>query len=195
MGSGSRGKGRGRPGVEGLSPADRLLWQRVTESAKPLTKDRLSRQAEADEGTAAPRPARRQTLPRAEAVPLAPRRPPEPELATGQAPGVAHRQLERLRRGLLPIEARLDLHGHRQEEAERELADFLVRAQAAGKRCVLVVTGRGVGKTERGVLRRMVPIWLNQPPNRGRLLAFAQAQPKHGGAGALYLLLKRRRDG
>jgi DNA-nicking Smr family endonuclease len=106
---------------------------------------------------------------------------------------VARRQAERLRRGLLPIEGRLDLHGHRQDEAERELADFLARAQAADKRCVLVVTGKGSGKAEAGVLRRMVPLWLNRPPNRARILAFAQAQPKDGGLGALYLLLKRRR--
>ena len=178
-----------------MSAADRLLWQRVTESTKPLAKAAPSRAAEADDAPAAPRPLRKRALPQAEPVPVTARRPAESELASGKAAGVAHRQLERLRRGLLPIEARLDLHGHRQDEAERELADFLARTQAAGKRCVLVVTGKGTGQTDRGVLRRMLPIWLNQPPNRSRLLAFAQAQPKDGGAGALYLLLKRHRDG
>jgi len=98
-----------------------------------------------------------------------------------------------MKRGRLPIEGRLDLHGHRQSEAHRELDAFLARAQVAGKRCVLIVTGKGVGKDEGGVLRRMVPRWLNEPANRARILAFDQAQPKDGGMGALYVLLKRRR--
>ena len=88
--------------------------------------------------------------------------------------------------------ARLDLHGHRQDEARQELAHFLAEAQAAGKRCVLVITGKGEGR-EGGVLRQSLAGWLNQAPNRARLVAFTAAQPKHGGHGAFYLLLKRPR--
>ncbi|HEX7970035.1 MAG TPA: Smr/MutS family protein, partial [Stellaceae bacterium] len=102
------------------------------------------------------------------------------------------RNAERLRRGELGIEARLDLHGMTQEEAHRALDDFLACAQHAGRRCVLVITGKG-GAGRGGILRSAVPRWLNEAPNRARLLAFAAAQPKHGGAGALYLLLRRRR--
>ena len=71
------------------------------------------------------------------------------------------------------------------------------------KRLVVVVTGKGNPKNDEnapwmasphGVLKQMVPRWLNQSPNRGRVLAFDYAQPKHGGMGALYVLLKRRRE-
>ena len=93
----------------------------------------------------------------------------------------------------MPIEGKLDLHGRTQAEAHRRLETFLANAQASGKRCVLVVTGRGLGKSAGGVLRTEVPRWLNQTPNRARVLAFDWAQPKHGGDGALYVLLRRNR--
>ena len=69
--------------------------------------------------------------------------------------------------------------------------EFISRAEAAGKRCVLVITGKGLASG--GVLRDQVPRWLNLPPNRGRVLAFDYARQQDGGAGALYVLLKRRR--
>ena len=103
----------------------------------------------------------------------------------------------RMKRGKLPVEGRLDLHGLTQNEAERALAAFLARSQARGHRCVLVITGKGGGARqggemrETGVLRRMVPIWLNAPANRARILAFDEAQSQHGGGGALYVLMKR----
>ena len=83
--------------------------------------------------------------------------------------------------------------------AERALAAFLTRSQERGHRCVLVITGKGGERRtddfERtGVLRRMVPHWLNRAPNRARVLAFDEARAQHGGAGALYVLLKRKRD-
>src|SRR5690606_40629743 len=71
-------------------------------------------------------------------------------------------------------------------------AGFLARSQALGRRCVLVVTGKGRGREESGVLRRQVPHWLNQPSLRARILAFDYARPEHGGMGALYLLLDRK---
>ena len=109
-------------------------------------------------------------------------------------PGVDRRSAERLRRGERRIDARLDLHGMTQDEAHRALDAFLARAEHAGWRCVLVITGKGrPGTSAGGVLRAAVPRWLNEAPHRARLLAIAAAQPKDGGAGALYLLLRRRR--
>ena len=93
----------------------------------------------------------------------------------------------------MPIEETIDLHGLTQRQAMRALGDFLAAAQEAGRRCVLVITGKGDTKDEGGVLRAMLPQWLNEPANRARILAFEVAQPKHGGAGALYVLLKRKR--
>lgn len=96
----------------------------------------------------------------------------------------------KLRRGNYPIDARLDLHGSTQAEAHVRLDSFLGGAQARGNRCVLVITGRALGRG--GTLRTMTPRWLDEAPNRARVLAFAQAQLHHGGDGALYVLLRRR---
>ncbi len=107
--------------------------------------------------------------------------------------GIDRANAERLKRGLHPIEARLDLHGMTQIEAHREVAHFVETAHRAGRRCVLVITGRGLGPDGPGVLKRAVPRWLAEAGLRRRILAVAAAQPRHGGAGALYLLLRRRR--
>jgi DNA-nicking Smr family endonuclease len=115
--------------------------------------------------------------------------PPSP--AAAERPRAAAVK-SKLRRGRLPIEGRLDLHGMTQAAAVDKLAAFIERAEAAGKRCVLVITGKGLASG--GILRDQVPRWLNQAPNRARVLAFDYAQPQHGGAGALYVLLKRRRE-
>ena len=102
--------------------------------------------------------------------------------------------MDRLKRGRIRPEATLDLHGKTRDEAHRILATFLARAQGDGRRCVIVVTGKGRIGEGGGVIRNEVPRWLNLAPNRGRILGFAQAQPRDGGAGALYVLLKRARS-
>jgi DNA-nicking Smr family endonuclease len=129
-------------------------------------------------------------------VPQPPPAPPPkpPELAPSRTAGVDKRLAERLKRGQLPIEAMLDLHGLTQEEAHRQLDGFLAQSARAGRRCVLIITGKGLWRTESGILREMVPRWLNEAPNRARVLAIAHAQPRHGGEGALYVLLKRKRE-
>jgi len=123
-----------------------------------------------------------------------PAKPALPEIKHGDAPGVDKSTARRLKRGQLPIEARLDLHGHRQAEAHRALEAFIVGQASAGRRCVLVITGKGAVSQGGGVLREMVPRWLNQSPNRERIISFTHATPADGGAGALYVLLKRRRS-
>ena len=111
----------------------------------------------------------------------------------GDITGLDRRTGQRFKRGQLQVEARLDLHGLTQAEARLELDGFLSRQYMMGKRCVIVVTGKGVGKDGGGVLRATVPRWLNESPNRERVLAFEYARQKDGGAGALYVLIKRRR--
>jgi DNA-nicking Smr family endonuclease len=106
--------------------------------------------------------------------------------------GIDRANAERLKRGLHAIEARLDLHGMTQAEAHRELIGFVVASHEIGRRCVLVITGRGLGPDGPGVLKSAVPRWLEETVLRRRILAVA-AQPRHGGAGALYLLLRRQR--
>jgi len=117
--------------------------------------------------------------------------PALPELAAGAAAGIDAKTVDRLRRGRLRPEARLDLHGRTLDDAHRILDGFVGRAQASGRRCILVITGHGAWREGGGALKREVPRWLNNPALRPRVLAFAQAQPQDGGAGAFYVLLRR----
>ena len=116
-----------------------------------------------------------------------------PYLQHGDAPGVDKRTAQRLRRGRLNVEARLDLHGLKQGEAHSTLNQFILRAYENSNRCVLVITGKGALSKGGGVLRKMVPLWLNQNPNRNLILSFSYSTPVEGGTGALYVLLKRKR--
>ncbi len=168
-----------------LGPDDLRLWRHVTQDVTPLHPT--------------PPP---DDPPPATAVPVA-----APPVAAGPAPRPAAplRALtpgkiadvdrstgDKLRRGNLAIDGRLDLHGLTQPEAHDALDRFLASSAHMGRRCVLVITGKGVGASG-GVLRQAVPRWLNEAPNRARVLAVTPAQPRHGGAGALYVLLKRKR--
>jgi len=203
-----------KPGSSGAPPGgtsddDLDLWRHVTRDTRPLAKRPAKAKPETPAPAERPRPAPPPAKPKAPEtkktkkpappVPL-PVPPPVPDLAKGDVVGVDKRTVGRLKRGKLPVEGRLDLHGLSQREAERALAAFLARSQQRGHRCVLVITGKGSAGGRRedafarpGVLRRMVPIWLNAPANRARVLAFDEARAQHGGAGALYVLLKRSR--
>jgi len=175
--------------MKGRAPRsdEQALWRAATRD--------VARRA-APRETAAPEP----VIPDPPATPRArkasPTRPAVPHLAEllpGVTPGVDRRSADRLRRGELTIDGRLDLHGMTQAEAHRALDDFLARAETLGWRCLLVITGKGGRAGAAGVLRAAVPRWLNEAPNRARLLAFTPAQPRDGGAGALYVLLRRKR--
>jgi DNA-nicking Smr family endonuclease len=106
--------------------------------------------------------------------------------------GIDRANGERLKRGLHRIDARLDLHGMTQAEAHAALSVFIAASRVAGRRCVLVITGRGLGQSGAGILKSSVPRWLEEPELRRQILAIAPAQPHHGGPGATYLLLRRR---
>jgi DNA-nicking Smr family endonuclease len=185
-------------GKRRLSAEELRLWRAVAAQAKPLPGRKLP---ETPPEVAAPPPlepappARRPARAKPPAAPPAP--PPAAaveDLAHGRNAGVDRRQAERLSRGKLAVEATLDLHGLTQAAARVRLDVFIAAASDAGRRCVLVITGKGLMKEDGGVLRQQVPRWLNQAPNRSRVLAFDYAQQKHGGMGALYVLLKRRRE-
>jgi DNA-nicking Smr family endonuclease len=96
----------------------------------------------------------------------------------------------RLSRERDEIEARIDLHGMGQFEAEDRLKAFLARAQDQGLRAVLVITGKGVSGD--GIIRRRAPEWLADPALRTIVAGVAQAHPRHGGDGALYVAIKRK---
>ncbi|MBT3358029.1 MAG: DNA mismatch repair protein MutS [Rhodospirillales bacterium] len=185
---------KGTDGRSGLSREDAELWRFVTESIEALPGRAVLMPADAPESEIS----RRVRQMRKHVNPLPMPRPVTaadlPEITRGQTAGVDKRTAQRMRRGKMPIEGRIDLHGLTQEEAYRALSSFLAGSQRAGRRCVLVVTGKGArpgGGT--GVLRANVPHWLNQPPNRARVITFSHAIQKDGGSGALYVLLRRAR--
>src|ERR1700676_1579460 len=169
------------------SREDRALWRRSMRGVTPLAPERAASAPE--EAAATPEPARSHrpvSAPAKSSVPL-------PPLAPGTSPGVDRRTAAKLKRGQLALEARLDLHGLTQEEAHRALTRFIRRAHEDGARMVLVITGKGGLGGGKGVLRDAVPRWLNESGLRPRVLSCAWAQPKDGGAGALYVLLRRQR--
>jgi DNA-nicking Smr family endonuclease len=115
------------------------------------------------------------------------------ESVSALARGIDRRVLKRLRAGQFPVEEELDLHGRTREQAQAELVRFVAGARAAGRRCVLVIHGRGLGSGADGaVLRGTVREALAEGPLRRHLLAFASAPPALGGEGALLVLLRRK---
>ena len=122
--------------------------------------------------------------------PLPPARPAQPRVENAQ-----HRldrpTRDKLAKGRLPIEGKVDLHGLTQSEAHALLLAFLHRAYAEGRRHVLVVTGKGSSFGSDGVLKRAVPAWLSTAPFRAIVGSHETAARGHGGGGALYVRLRR----
>lgn len=123
------------------------------------------------------------------------------ELRHGDADNIDRRTAQRFKRGELRIERRLDLHGRKEDEAWEAVQNFIQDSFLHNCRCVLIITGKGIHQengidifAERGVLKDRVPQWLNSSSLRPFILSFDYAQPKDGGSGALYILLRRRHD-
>lgn len=114
------------------------------------------------------------------------------EFVEGSVQGLDPRVMQRLRRGDFAFRAHLDLHGLQKPEAKVALEKFLAESAKGGHRCVLVVTGRGLhSKDQIPVLKGSVQGWLTRGRAAAKVLAFATAQPKDGGYGAIYVLLRR----
>lgn len=107
---------------------------------------------------------------------------------------IMRREKRELARGQAAIDARIDLHGMTQSQAYAALCSLLQRAQASGAKFVLVITGKGSGAFG-GVLRRQVPQWLALPEFRPFVAGYDVAHTGHGGEGALYVRLRRHREG
>ncbi len=185
------------------------LWVKVTRHDEPMARTRpAARQIIEPPATAAARPAPekhargRGTPAQPEAKPAFPIKhtissPPPPEPFDSRA-------AKRIARGRREIDARLDLHGLRQQDAYAALRRFLARCQADGLRHVLIITGKGSGDQseerefwstqERGVLRRLVPHWLCEPAMRLHVVSFTESSMKHGGSGALYVTIRKARS-
>jgi len=114
------------------------------------------------------------------------------EFIEGSARGLDHHVLRRLRRGEFAVQGHVDLHGLTRAEARAELESFLARSRQAGKRCVLVVHGRGLhSKDQMPVLKDALKRWMSTARFADHVLAFATARPHDGGLGAVYVLLRR----
>ncbi len=187
-----------------VGSVERALWRAATRDVEPLPGHalppepaKLAIEPPAEEPPVPTKPAAR---PRGKPLPV----PAElPVLTYARTPGLDRRTSERLKRGQLPIEARLDLHGMTQDQARRSLDAFITSAHDRGLRAVLIITGKGLKprardaepwEPEPGILKTQTPRWLNEAPNRARVLAFTAAQPRDGGSGALYVLIRRHRE-
>ncbi|MBN2061276.1 MAG: Smr/MutS family protein [Deltaproteobacteria bacterium] len=114
------------------------------------------------------------------------------EYIEGAIRGVSRKVMKMLKRGRLPVQAHIDLHGLTKKEAEAEVRNFLLSSHRRGLRCVLIVHGRGLNSPDSfPVLKERLPIWLNRGPARKIVLAFASAMPYDGGTGAIYVLLRK----
>ncbi len=108
-------------------------------------------------------------------------------------PGIDRATLNRLKRGAIPIERTLDLHGMTEAAAHAAVTRFVKTAWSEGVRLVLIITGKGGLGGEGGVLRKGLPRWLASGSAAAHVLRLETAQARHGGEGAFYLLLRRRR--
>jgi DNA-nicking Smr family endonuclease len=174
-----------------LSDEEIELWRAVAKSVAPRKGSVLPTSRKRSTPAA---PAKREET----AAPA----PPKPKAPTqGLALAPLEKRLKRqLARGGAGPDDVMDLHGMTEAQAHRALRGFLAYAQGRGARLVLIITGKGEGKglqrvwpEEAGLLRRLTPHWLRAPDLRAVVLGFEEAGRSHGGAGALYVRLRRTR--
>jgi DNA-nicking Smr family endonuclease len=181
-------------GPRSLSDEDRILWHRVARTVKPRPGMAVPAEPEAPTIPAAPATARGiAASPLRVEEPFRPFLPPyiPPVSSPAARPHLDRPTLGKIAKGQLAIDARIDLHGMTQADAHGTLLGFLHRANAAGHRHLLVITGKGRSKGGDGVLRRAVPGWFGTAAFRGLVSAWATAAHHHGGEGALYVRLRR----
>ncbi len=191
-----------------LSPEDQALWDQVRETAKPLSSRSKLANSTAIPTHTKPVPNRYQIqplktgqirIPKAEPktrLDLA----PDPMQRLADAPvRTDKRTHDKIRKGRLKPDAKVDLHGLTADRAHAALTSFILRAHAQGHRLVLVITGKGRDPERdhdaiaprRGILRHAVPQWLAQAPTAPLILQILPAHQRHGGGGAYYVYLKR----
>ena len=189
-----------------LTPEERALWTAAVHAASPLVgkKAKARNQIEAQ----APRRVTGAAATPAESRPrsydVRSYSPPSRQEKHAPIPERLERPLhDKVSRGRIAIDRRLDLHGLRQSEAHVRLKHFVTDAYFNGDRTVIVITGKGgVGDaadithsaSSRGVLRRLTPQWLASADLRAMIVGFDEASAAHGGSGALYVRIRRRRD-
>ena len=175
-----------------LTPEEQKAWDQVRKSVRPIgsaarvakPKPETAGELTSEQDTPAP-----MASPSGKPAKPARNTPPSHRSRTSVRPQDRGHD-RKVRRGKIEISARFDLHGHTQQSAWSALPAFLMREQARGARCVIVITGKG--KFGEGVLKRNFLHWLEMPQARSLVSGYARAHPRHGGAGAFYVFLKRR---
>jgi DNA-nicking Smr family endonuclease len=194
-------------GGRGVTDDEARLWEQATRSVAPVKpKPRVS-PAPAPSDPATP-PRTNQPAAASGKVTPAPRQPVTPASKPRAPAPLAdfdRRKARRIASGRIEVDDRIDLHGFLQRDARASLRAFLLASQAKGYKTVLVITGKGggadpadaygslMGERQRGVLKRNVPLWLAEPDLRAVVVSYTQATPRHGGAGALYVQLRKAR--
>ncbi len=195
-----------------LSREDLELWQKVTSSV-----DRLAFPSELAQPKASKPKGTRKKEPvapiKTELPAEFPKKPkpslpknsfaakPTLEAVLGQASvNMDPKAFSKMKKGKIKPEGRIDLHGMTVAQAQPALTRYILAAHAGGKRLVLVITGKGrddpgtdIMPIPKGVLRHQVPRWLGAPPLSGVVLQFSAAHASHGGSGAYYVYLRRKR--
>ncbi|UOA25365.1 Smr/MutS family protein [Pseudosulfitobacter sp. DSM 107133] len=190
-----------------LKPDELELWRKVTEKAERLDTGAAMKQALEVTRVDPPQP---RVAPRFETVPK-PAFNSQPVITRDVLRPVAERlsqaqvrmdrkAFDQMKRGKLKPEGRIDLHGMTLDHAHPALTRFILSSQASGKRLVLVITGKGKARDEGGpipvrfgVLRHQVPQWLSMAPLAQAVLQITPANIRHGGTGAYYVYLRKRR--
>lgn len=186
-----------------LSDEDRSLWKRVTETAVPLNQT-IRAVLEIPVSVATTPPLASPPIPKfrigQKNRPSASLQPSIQSIPAKNSPNMDGRNFDRLKKGKLPVDGRIDLHGMTLAEAHPALTGFILNASMAGKRLLLVITGKGrtfqgegLITARRGILKQQVPQWLQLPPLAPLVLQVTQAHGKHGGDGAYYVYLRRQR--
>ena len=184
-----------------LDPDELALWQRVVSTVKPLA-GRTSKPRKAETERAVEPPP---VVPRSQRGRVPPPRVPAATPVTQQKPladSLDGGWDRRLRRGAAQPEWTIDLHGHTLDSAQRLLDRVLDQAITEGVRVLLIITGKPPrqeernwdGAPRRGLIRASIGTWLQSSRHAARIAAVRNAHPRHGGAGALYLILRRGRD-
>lgn len=203
-------KSAGKSGRKHLDGDDHDVWSHTAQSIEPLKKAKGRHHPAADRmADAAPRILTKSANEPAKIKHAAKPPPANAVPAKKTAPPIAdfdRKKARKIRSGQVEIEARIDLHGMRQDEAHAALIRFLHRCQSKDQRWVLVITGKGkivdrdhdapfdmTVQRERGVLKRNVPRWLDEPDLRPLVVSYTTAAIQHGGEGALYIHLRKSR--
>lgn len=174
---------------------DGYLWELVTKEIEPLEARVTTAETYnfGDNESAIPTPSQTHFSP-APLPPTSTLMKPSYELSAGDAREVNRAMAKQIKSGKYPVDVKIDLHGMTQIEAHESLIHAVEKAFHAGKRCLLVITGKGKFTQGGGVLRKQLPHWLNQANLRPYILMINEATPQDGGSGAFYVMIRRKRD-